>query len=125
MKLPSPKLREIPPCPAAGEGNHKWLMEAGWALRFNGETAEAAGRYLADKMKRKPDPGEIEDAIAKVYDADVIIGDTDSGWTPPAPKWPGALREAIETVTASGHGMVDLWESSPVRQDEDLSLIHI
>jgi len=119
MKLPSPKLREIPPCPAAGEGNHKWLMEAGWALRFNGETAEAAGRYLADKMKRKPDPGEIEDAIAKVYDADVIIGDTDSGWTPPAPKWPGALREAIETVTASGHGMVDLWESSPVRQDED------
>jgi len=122
MKLSPPKRepREIPPCPPAGEGVHGWLMSAGWALRFNGETAEAAGRYLADKMTRKPSPAnEVKQVIAKVYNADVVIGDTGSGWTPPAPKWPDPLREAIETVTASGRGMVDLWESSPVRQDED------
>ena len=117
MKL-SRKLREIPPCPTAGEGNHRWLVKAGWALRLNGEDAVAAGRYLAANMKRKPAPHEIKDAVAKVYDQNIIIGDTDSGWEPAAPKWPSPLRDAIETISSSGYGAADLWESSPVRQNE-------
>ena len=65
MKLREP--RPIPLCPTAGEGCHNWLMECAWALRLNGEDAAAAGRYLAEHMTRRPEPREIEQAVAKVF----------------------------------------------------------
>jgi hypothetical protein len=33
---------EIPPCPPAGEGVHRWLMEAAWACRKAELTPDAA-----------------------------------------------------------------------------------
>jgi len=122
MKLPAPtrKHREIPPCPQAGEGVHGWLMEAGWVLRFNGESAEQAGRYLADKMTRSPGPrNEVEQVIAKVYNDSIIIGAPETGWQARKPKWPEPDRENIESVAASGFTLVDLWEASPVRVDDE------
>ena len=122
MKISTPtrKTREIPACPQSGEGVHGWLMSAGWALRLNGEDAATAGRYLSEHITRRPDPrNEIEQVISKVFDTSLVIGSTPASWPPSPQKWPEPSRDAIESVTASRRGLVDLWESSPVRMDED------
>lgn len=116
-KISAPTPKEIPPCPQAGTGVHTWMMEAAWACRINGMTAEETARELHSRIPRRPTPAnEIETAVAKVFDRQIIIGDRSRQWSCP-PKWPDKNSEQIEAVTASGLGVVDLWEASPIRFD--------
>jgi len=110
---------EIPPCPHAGNGVHRWLMEAAWACRKAGMTADAAAQELEARMTRRQNSrNEIEDAIAKAFEAPRIVWHSRRNWRAPA-KWPEANPEQIEAVAASGLGVVDLWEASPIRLEDD------
>jgi hypothetical protein len=110
---------EIPPCPPAGNGVHRWLMEAAWACRKAGLTPDAAAQELEARMTRRPtSQNEIEDAVRKAFDAQRVIWHSKRNWQAPA-KWPEANAEQIEAVAASGLGVADLWEASPIRFDAD------
>ena len=107
--------REISSCPEAGGGVHRWIMETAWTLRLEGTRPEEARRILASSMTRRPSPAnEIDTAVAKVFG--IALSQRES-WTPfpSAPKWPAPNLEQIEAITASGYGVVDLWEASPAR----------
>ncbi len=110
---------EIPTCPPAGEGVHRWLMEAAWACRKAGLSPDVAAQELEDRMTRRPNSqNEIEDAVRKAFDAQRVIWHSKRNWQAPA-KWPEANAEQIEAVAASGLGIADLWEASPIRFGDD------
>lgn len=110
---------EIPPCPPAGEGVHRWLMEAAWACRKAGLAPDAAANELEARMTRRPTSrNEIEGAVRKAFDAQRVVWHSKRNWQPPA-KWPEPNAEQIEAVAASGLGVADLWEASPIRFDDD------
>ena len=117
------KLLPFDPCPASGGGVHSWIMRAAWACRLkieNCTAAEAEGLIL-DAMTRNPNPkNEVSDAVNKVFDA--TLEPRAFGFKPrfEAPKkWPEPNPEQIEAVTASGLGIADLWEASPIRFNDD------
>jgi hypothetical protein len=121
---PSPprprKSVEIPPCPQAGGGVHFWIMDAAWACRINGMNAGEAHRAIEERMrgKRKQTPAnEVEIAVQKVYAITERIVSRHYGPTPG--KWPAANGEQVEAIAASGAGVADLWEQSPVRLEGD------
>jgi len=112
---PPDTLGNLPQCPAAGEGVHRWLMEAAWACRKAGLTPDAAAQELEAGMTRGPNSrNEIEEAVRKAFDAQRVIWHSRRNWLAPA-KWPVANAEQIEAVAASGLGVPDLWEASPIR----------
>jgi hypothetical protein len=110
---------EIPTCPPAGEGVHRWLMEAAWACRKAGLSPDVAAQELEERMTRLPNSqNEIEDAVRKAFEGQRVIWHSRRNWQAPA-RWPVANTEQIEAVTASWLGVADLWEASPIRFDDD------
>jgi len=109
--------REIPPCPAGGEGVHAWMMAAAWTCRRAGMDAARAADEIAARITRRPNPpNEIGAAVAKVFDCQVIIGDRSRGWAPPQ-KFPDPDLEKIAGLPG---GHVDLWEASPIRDADTI-----
>jgi hypothetical protein len=93
-------------------------MQAAWALRKAGHSAEEALAHIEAAATRRPDPRtEFRGAVAKVFGTERIVWHRHD--TPREQKWPQANREQIEAVCASGIGLVDLWEHSAIRCDED------
>jgi len=116
------KLLPFDACPPAGGGVHSWIMRAAWSCRLSNKltAAEAVG-LIHDSMTRNPNPkNEVVEAVNKVFDA--ALETRAFGFKPrfDAPKkWPEANPEQIEAVAASGLGVVDLWERSPIRFEDD------
>lgn len=117
------KLLPFDACPPPGGGVHSWIMRAAWSCRLKMENctaAEAAG-LIHDHMTRNPNPkNEVEEAVNKVFDA--TLEPRNLGFKPrfDAPKkWPEPNAEQIEAVAGSGGGVVDLWERSPIRFEDD------
>jgi hypothetical protein len=109
----------IQPCPPAGEGVHRWLPKAAWACRKAGLTPDAAVQEMEVRMTRFPNSrNEIEDAVRLAYDGQRVIWHSRRN-RQAASKWSEANAEQIEAVTASGLGIADLWEASPIRFDDD------
>jgi len=106
--------QKIPSCPKAGTGVHSWMMEAAWACRINGLTAEDTARELHSRMTRNPSPGnEIETAVAKVFDSpDLPVTGGGSRIWPKTQKWPSRNDEQIEALAADGRGVDDLRKES-------------
>ena len=110
---------QIPPCPAGGQGVHRWLMDAAWACRKAGLTPDAAAQELEARMTRRPNSqNEIGDAVRKAFDAQRVIWHSKRNWETPT-KWPAPNLEQLEAVAASGFGVCDLWERSPIRWDDN------
>jgi len=107
---------QIPTCPSAGEGVHRWILEAAHTARRGGMTAEQAATQIEAHMTRYPNSRtEIDDAVQKAFGAQ-------GRWRPlfpKEPKWPTPNLEQIEAVAASGLRVVDLWEMSPIRWSDD------
>ena len=94
-------------------------MEAAWACRKAGLTPDTAAQEIEAQMTRLPNSrNEIEDAITKAFDAPRVVWHSRHNWQAPA-KWPEANAEQIEAVAASGLGVVDLWERSPIRFEDN------
>ena len=107
MTATQPAVR---PCPS--HGVHTWCMSAANACRRAGMSAEETEAWIVRHMTRPPSPrNEVETATRKAFKSLPPDGER-------APQWPKANREQIEAVAASGLGVADLWELSPVRLPE-------
>jgi hypothetical protein len=110
----------IASCPAPGAGVHSWIMRAAWSCRFNRKTATEAEDTILQGMTRPPNPrNEVLEAVGKVYDT--TLEPRASGFTPrfkASKRWPEPNAAQIQAAADSGHGLVDLWEHSPVRYED-------
>lgn len=72
-------------------------------------------------MTRRPNPrNEVSEAVGKVYGT--TLEPRAAGLTPrfeASKKWPEPNAEQIEAAAASGLGVADLWERSPVRFEDN------
>ena len=99
--------------PQRGEGLNLWLYRTARVLHPYRAEADIMQLLAAATSGQPVKPGEIERAVAN---------SAATAWQPgkraaqqPAPAWPPINAEQREAVTASGLGLVDLWEASPVR----------
>jgi len=102
--------------PQSGEGFHNWLFCAARALWKCGRdepdivallesAAATCGRYVPQR--------EIENAVRNSQA---------SAFQPASLQrraWPSVNTEQREAITASGFGLVDLWETSPIRFEDN------
>jgi len=94
-------------------------MEAAWACLKGGLSPDISAQILEDRMTRPPNSqNEIEDAVRKVFESCRVIWHSRRNWQPRA-KWPKPNIEQIEAVSASGLGVVDLCEASPIRLEDE------
>ena len=109
-------------CPTSGAGVHQWLFRCARVLhRFLPEPEIAhLLEMAADGCGRMLEAHEIPDAIrnSKAY-ANAPTGQQSTSKQPPG--WPAPNVEQIEAVVRNGIHLVDLWERSPVRLDENAS----
>jgi hypothetical protein len=99
--------------PKRGQGLNLWLFRTARVLhpyRPPGEIAQLLAAVTAGEAIK---PGEIERAVER---------SAATAWKPGqrlavtrATAWPRVNAEQREAVVASGAGLVDLWEASPVR----------
>jgi hypothetical protein len=99
--------------PKRGEGLNLWLFRTARVLHPYRSPAEIVQLLAAVTAGEPIKAGEIERAVERSAAA---------AWKPGqratvtrAPAWPRVNTEQREAVTASGGGLVDLWELSPVR----------
>jgi hypothetical protein len=71
------------------------------------------------RMTRHPNSrSEIADAVSKAFAGARMIWSQSPSLSKAPPKWPSPNTEQLEAVAASGLGVVDLWEQSPIRWDD-------
>jgi len=112
--------------PRAGTGLHQWLFRAACVLKRWREDSEIIGILLAATRDCERDlTREIADAVRNArfvgYSARLSPGLrlmmprllTASGIR--SPLWPAPDWESIARIAASGAGLADLWDASPVR----------
>lgn len=110
-------------CPTAGSGVHPWLFKCAGALRRAGCGEAEIAELIADAAAgcgRELEAHEIPDAI-KNSSQPVPTKPTQSSAPAGNAKWPKASLARLESILAdpAAPGLVDLWERSPVRFDDD------
>jgi len=114
-RLPPHAQQLLAACPASGSGSravHRWIIEAANHLRHH-VPADQAADLIMRHISRRPEPGEIEEAIEKAYGVS-------RGQVPKAqrlPTWPEPNLEFIENVVsqyAKAGKVAELTASSPV-----------
>ena len=106
--------------PSRGGGLHNWLFRAARVLHPYREENQIVALLQAATTGEPVKPNEIEDAVRNSKAV---------AWQPngqPAAAyrqspWPKPDQEKRESVIASGVGLVDLWEQSPIRFEKNLS----
>jgi hypothetical protein len=105
--------------PRAGEGVHFWLYRAARQLHVHLPAVKIINLLLskAEGCGRTVTRQEVEDAVRNSLDR---------AWQPrsgqavqPVSKWPRVNQEQRETVIKDGGGLVDLWELSPWKMDDN------
>ena len=104
-------------CPHTGEGVHDWLFRVARQLHAHLPALEIVsllesrvancGRYVPRS--------EIVSAVQNSLGCAWQPGKQGGLLIHPAPKWPGVNQEQREAIIRDGGGLVDLWETSPVR----------
>lgn len=120
----SPKFLEelLASPPHAGEGVHGWLFRVSRHLHAHMPAAEivrvlehqvaTCGRHVSRK--------EIEDAVKNsIHCAWQRHGVSTKGTRAGGSKWPARNAERAEAILAEGCGLVDFWELSPVRIEDN------
>ena len=103
------------------QGIHAWLFKIArqlWAHRTRAEII-AILSTAADGARRSVPRREIESAVDDARQCAWQPGQITTTATRPAPKWPAVNQEQREAVLASGLGLADLEEASPIRFDDD------
>jgi hypothetical protein len=104
--------------PQSGEGFHNWLFRAARALWKCGRTENDIRAVLENSTVhcgRRVTAREIDDAVKNSQKS--VFQPKSDQWRP----WPSVNAEQREAVLASGAGLVDLWEISPVRFEDNES----
>jgi hypothetical protein len=99
--------------PKRGEGLNLWLFRTARVLHPYRPPAEIVRLLAAITAGEPVKPGEIERAVER--SAAVAWKPGQQVTITRAPAWPRVNPEQREAVTATGLGLVDLWEASPVR----------
>jgi hypothetical protein len=113
-------VRDLLACPPQrGGGLNNWFYRVARVLHPYRATADIVQLLSAATVGEPVKHGEIERAVER---------SRATAWRPgqPAalthvPAWPRVNAEQREAVTATGLGLVDLWEASPVRFDDGIS----
>lgn len=104
--------------PRRGEGLNNWFYRVARVLHPYRTAADIVQLLAAVTAGNAVKPGEIERAVER---------SARTAWQPGqrafpvAPIWPRVNAEQREAVCASGLGLVDLWETSPVRFEDNAS----
>jgi hypothetical protein len=112
VRLPQRCADIIANPPRSGEGFHAWLFRAARALWKCGRTESDIRAVLdnaAETCGRRVSAREVEDALRNSYT---------SAFQPvplQRPARPSVNMEQREAIVTSGNGLVDLWETSPIR----------
>ena len=105
--------------PRRGEGLNLWFYRCARVLHPFRDSAEIVELLRAATAGEAVKHGEIERAVER---------SKATAWKPgqpplttPSPSWPKVNIEQREAVIASGAGLVDLWEISPIRFEDSES----
>ena len=99
--------------PRSGTGFHDWLFRTAralWKCGRNESEITAILENAAATCGRRVSAREIQDAVKNACTGAFQPA---SRWRP----WPGLNCEQREAIIESGYGLVDLWETSPIRLD--------
>ena len=106
--------------PRRGEGLNLWFYRVARVLHPYRDSAEIIELMRAATTGEPVKHGEIERAVARSAATAWKPGQTPQN-TLQALAWPKTNVEQREAVIASGLGLADLWELSPVRLDDNES----
>lgn len=107
-------VRDLLASPAKrGEGLNVWLFRTARVLHPYRSPADIIHLLEAATIGEPVKPGEIERAVER--SAAVAWNPGQRAAITRAPAWPRVNAEQREAVIATGGGLVDLWELSPVR----------
>jgi hypothetical protein len=119
-QLPSFLVELLKACPHTGEGVHNWLFRVARQLHAHMPALEIVNllERMTENCGRFVPRSEIVSAVQN------SIG---CAWQPgnqsqsiqPAPRWPSVNLEQREAIISDGSALVDLWEASPVRFDDN------
>jgi hypothetical protein len=115
IRLPCWAADIIASPPRSGAGFHNWLYRAAHALRKCGRDENDISAILenaATTCGRHVPTREIQDAVKNSRLN--AFRPTGAQRRP----WPGVNREQREAIVVSSIGLVDLWETSPVRFED-------
>lgn len=102
--------------PQSGEGFHRWLFRAARALWKCGRSENDIRAFLENAALTcgRPVSGrEIEDAIRNSSTRAFQSATSEQR------DWPAVNQEQREAIIAGGRGLVDLWETSPIRFEDN------
>jgi hypothetical protein len=108
-------------CPRAGEGVNPWLYQLARVLhpyRSEAEIYAILRRATAD-CGRIVTEKEILRAIENSKQAAWTPGSSPSPGRPARPPWPRVNEERREAILSEGYGLVDLWEESTIRFEDN------
>jgi hypothetical protein len=103
--------------PRSGEGFHRWMFRAARALWKCGRTENDIRAVLenaATTCGRQVSAREIEDALRNSQTSAFQSAHLRQQ------HWPPVNAEQREAIIASGNGLVDLWETSPLRFEDNV-----
>lgn len=105
--------------PKRGEGLHRWLFKVARVLHPYREPGEITAILEAVTFGQHLKPGEITDAVRNSASV---------AWKPgqlflykKESAWPKINQEKRDAIINGGDGLVELWESSPVRFEDSRS----
>ena len=104
--------------PQRGEGLNLWFYRVARVLHPFRNSAEIIELLRAATAGEPIKPGEIERAVERSKATAWKPGDAPQAARQALP-WPKVNAEQREAVIASGAGLVDLWEISPVRFEDN------
>jgi hypothetical protein len=106
--------------PRRDGGLNNWFYRVARVLHPYRDSAEIIGLLKAVTAGERIKHGEIERAVERSKATAWKPGQAPQSVTP-ASAWPKVNAEQREAVLASGAGLVDLWEISPVRFEDNFS----
>jgi len=114
----------IRPCPLDGDGKHQWIYATACHLFRQRASIEDILRIIQTEclLTGRVDEREIASAVKAAWKEVLLYGaDRHGPVFKETSKWPAVDAERAKSIAASGPGLYDLWELSPVRFDDDRS----
>ena len=126
MSFANSRARRL--CPTTGAGVHRYIFDEALRCKSQGFSTSEAAVLIGDAVAgcgRVVTPREIDSAVQRAFQ--IAAPPSAAGVknnavaAVQAPKWPALDKVKVAEVIATGHSLVDLWEASPVRIEDNAS----